>query len=67
MQLLLKGASMLGQEWAQKAAPFVPGNALSVWEGWSGTWDEQKLIGLAALCLLSGAGAAARFQRMDVP
>jgi ABC-2 type transport system permease protein len=67
VQLLLKGASMLGQEWAQKAAPFVPGNALSVWEGWSGTWDEQKLIGLAALCLLSGAGAAARFQRMDVP
>lgn len=67
VQLLLKGASMLGQEWAKQAAPFVPGNALTIWEGWSGDFEPQKAIGLAVLCCVCAAGAGLRFQRMDVP
>lgn len=67
VQLLLKALGAFGVAWAQTIAPYVPGNALGAWEGWSEQWDVNKLIGLAVLCALCAVGAGARFQRMDVP
>ena len=67
VQLLLKALGAFGVAWAQTIAPYVPGNALSAWEGWSDTWDVNKLVGLGVLCVICAAGAVGRFQRMDVP
>ena len=63
----LKAASFFGVEQADKIGPWMPGNALDAWQGFSGGWDERAFGGLAILVVLSTALAIVRFSRTDVP
>jgi ABC-type transport system involved in multi-copper enzyme maturation permease subunit len=82
-RLLLKALGAFGVEWAKQFAPYVPGNALAVWENWESwgsvsfdasnwqaawdAWGGGNFAGLAVLLTLSCAVAITRLSRMDVP
>ncbi len=57
----------LGVDWASAVRPYLPGNALSLWADWDGSFDGGKAIGLAGLIVVCFAGTVLRVQRMDVP
>lgn len=63
----LKGASLVGWDTADAIEPWMPGNALDAWQGYTDGWDTQSLGGLAALVAIALAVAIFRFQRTDVP
>ena len=63
----LKAAAFFGVEQADSIGPWMPGNALDAWQGFSGGWDERAFGGLAILIALSAVLAVVRFRNTDVP
>ncbi|MCP4809474.1 MAG: ABC transporter permease subunit [Proteobacteria bacterium] len=70
-ELALRGglqlASFLGMEGAEDIGPWMPGNALDAWQGFSTGWDERALGGLGILIVLCAVVSVLRFERTDVP
>lgn len=64
---LLKVSSAFGASWAGSLIPWLPGTALSSWEGYTSQWEPQAFASLLGLIALFGAGAILRFQRSDIP
>ena len=67
LRLVLKLAGALGLQAATRIAPFLPGEALSAWEGYDGGWDAISFAGLGVLVLLCLGLATWRLLRLDVP
>ncbi len=59
--------SSFGKEWAGTVRDYLPGNALSFWSDWDGTFDGGKAAGLVGLIVVCLVATIVRVHKMDVP
>lgn len=64
---VLQGMQWMGVEGAATVQRAMPGNALSCWEGFTGSWDAPAFVGMGVLLIVGYGLTWWRFQRMDVP
>ncbi len=62
----IKVMAFFGAEGPAAIVPFLPGNALSAWEGYQSGWDPQAFVGLAVLTIGCMMVAWLRFVQSDV-
>lgn len=60
-------SALTGGHWAEQVSMWMPGSALSVWEGSTKGWTWQPFLGLAILLVLSLGLSVWRLRRIDIP
>lgn len=65
--LVLKAASLLGLEAADRLVQWTLVNAMGCWEGWESSFDVGQFVSVGIIIIAGWAVAIVRFGRDDVP